>query len=287
MKILILGCNGQLGSDMLQLLQSTNNEIRGIDYPEIDLTDQTLAFNCIMKHSPNIIINCIAYTAVDLCETNQSIAYALNADALHVIGTASQKLDAFVIHFSTDYVFDGFKTQPYIENDPTNPQSVYGKSKLAGEMILKQYTEKYCILRIAWLYGLKGSNFVKKIHALALQRIQEKKPLTVINDQFGTPTFTRAVCRQTLELLKSESIGLFHATNEGACNWYDFAQTILSKMNVTVELVPCSTAQFSSPAHRPAYSVLENHNLKQKNLNIMPDWHESFNEFIFEYSKCT
>lgn len=280
MKILIIGCNGMLGQDMVVTAKEAGHKVFCIDHPEIDITKPESVHHHVETVRPEAIVNCAAYTAVDLCETNRDIAFAVNGAGAGNIARAASGIGAKLVHISTDYVFDGKGPRPYVEDDPTGPASVYGQSKLEGEMqVVKNCTQSY-ILRIAWLYGKNGNNFVKTIRSIGLKNAAEKKPLKVVNDQWGTPTWTVEVCRQVLKIIDTSHYGISHATNEGMCTWCDFAKTIIESANIPCEVVPCSTKEFPRPAPRPAYSVLENRNLKRLGLNVMQDWKEAFEEFL-------
>lgn len=283
--ILIIGSNGQLGSDMVMLSKQAGFNVSEIDFPQIDITDLSMTERCIIDFKPDYVINCAAYTAVDDCETHQETAFAVNALGAQNIALSAKKAGAVMIHISTDYVFDGNKTSPYLEQDQTAPLTAYGKSKLEGERLIAASCEKYQIFRIAWLYGINGNNFVKTIRNVAQKKMQQKQPLTVVNDQFGTPTYTREVCAQVLKMITQPYYGIFHCTNEGYCSWHDFALEIISAAGIDVELVPCTTEDFPRPAPRPHYSVLENANLKKLNMNIMKDWKEAFKSFLVDELK--
>lgn len=282
MKILIIGCNGQLGYDMVLVCETKGHTVFGIDLPEIDISNHTSVKNTIKKITPDTIINCAAYTAVDECENNREAAYAVNAEGIANIAHTANSINASVVHFSTDYVFDGLKNSPYIETDITNPQSVYGKSKLEGEKQLSGITDKHFIFRIAWLYGNHGNNFVKTIHNLASSKLKKNQPLKVVNDQFGTPTYTKNICSQILSVIRTDNFGIYHCTNEGECTWFEFARYITKHLKLNVEIIPCATTEFPRPAPRPPNSVLENNRLKSLGLNCMPHWKEAFKAFIEE-----
>ena len=185
------------------------------------------------------------------------------------------------MHISTDYVFDGAASSPYVEDSQTAPQTVYGKSKLRGEEIITDlYGDNSMIFRIAWLYGANGNNFVKTIRQAALSCQQENKPLRVVDDQIGTPTWTVSVCRQILAMIDKKERGIFHATCEGSCSWFEFAKEIVSSYNINVNVEPCTTEEFPRIAPRPRYSVMENARLKAIDANIMPEWRAAFKEFL-------
>jgi dTDP-4-dehydrorhamnose reductase len=279
-KILIVGAKGQLGQDMKSIAASAGYSVSGVDVPDIDITDPVVTGKVITAYSPDSIINCSAYTAVDACETHEREAFAVNSDGIAHIAKAAREINARVVHFSTDYVFDGAKNIPYVESDVPNPQSVYGKSKLEGDRRLAQTLPDHVILRVAWLYGVHGRHFIKKIKDRALQMLGSGKALKVVTDEVGTPTYSVDVCRQTLKLLTTDHRGTFHCTNEGLCTRFEFAREILKTYAIDVPLEPCTSKDFVLPAPRPAYSVLENQRLKQLGINVMRDWKVAFREYV-------
>ncbi len=281
MKLLIIGSNGQLGSDLVKVAEQRRHSVIPVDYPQVDIRDKSSVKSVIDSSAPDAVINCAAFTAVDDCETNRDAAFALNADACGNLALAAKANSSLLVHISTDYVFDGAASSPYTEDCPTNPQTVYGQSKLRGEEIIKElYDDGSMIFRIAWLYGANGNNFVKTIRRVALSNLQANKPLKVVNDQFGTPTWTVSVCRQILSVIDRRERGVFHATCEGSCTWFDFAKEIVAAYGIGADVLPCTTEEFPRPAPRPRYSVLENARLKAMNANIMPEWREAFREFL-------
>jgi dTDP-4-dehydrorhamnose reductase len=289
MKLFIIGCNGQLGRDMMLAAAAHHFAVEGMDFPAIDITDERSVRDAVLRVSPDAIINCAAHTAVDACETETERAFAINAAGVANIARAAKQADAKLVHISTDYVFDGTKKGPYVETDAPNPRSVYGKSKLAGELELIKTYDRHFIVRIAWLFGTRGNNFLKTIRSLAEKRASSGAstgvPLKVVNDQIGTPTYTMHVCKQILSLINTDHFGLFHSTNEGWCSWYDFAKAIVKVYGLPVEVMPCTTSEFPRPAPRPANSVLENERLKKLGLNIMPEWEKGLEEYLEEEKK--
>jgi dTDP-4-dehydrorhamnose reductase len=283
MHILVIGCNGQLGHDTVSLCRAGDHSVRGIDYPEIDISDKEHTRRIVAESGADTVINCAAYTAVDDCERNSETAFRINAGGIANIAHGARDCGAATVHISTDYVFDGTKNSPYTESDAPNPLSVYGKSKLEGERLLAGIVENFYIFRIAWLYGAQGNNFVKTIRSLAQRNGAQGLPLKVVNDQFGTPTWTKDVVRQILLTLGKGTFGIFHCTGEGACTWYDFACAIVKSFGIRVEVVPCSTAEFPRLAVRPRYGVLENAMLKKIGINAMPQWLDSYASFRAEF----
>jgi len=277
MKVILLGANGQLGKEFGNFLSEKEDvELYSFSHNELDILDLRKLINKFQEISPNVVINCAAYTKVDQAEKEQDLAYQVNAIGAKNVSYASFKVNAKVIYFSTDYVFDGMKGEPYNEFDKPNPISVYGKSKLFGETYTKENNPNHLILRISWLYGINGSNFVKTIIRIA----KEKRELRVVNDQVGTPTYTFDVVKQAWRLIQEDSVGLYHSANSGQTTWFEFAKKIVEKLNLNAKVVPIKTGEFPSLAKRPKFSVLDNYLLELENKNIMRKWEEAFDEFI-------
>src|SRR5690554_3315345 len=281
-KILIVGSQGQLGSDMLEQSINSGYEVTGYDFTQIDITSKDNTLSLVSRIKPDIIINCSAFTAVDDCESKVNEAFAVNATGPQNLALAAQQNGSLLVHISTDYVFDGEKESPYTENDICNPKSVYGKSKLEGEQRIQSICKKHQIFRIAWLYGTKGKNFVKSIRNAALVKSKQNETLRVVNDQIGTPTYTVEVCHQILNTINHPLYGVFHCTCEGFCSWYDFASVIIRASDIRVNLEPCTTEEFPRPAPRPHNSVLENSRLKKHGINITSCWEKGFEKFLNE-----
>jgi dTDP-4-dehydrorhamnose reductase len=274
-KILIIGHKGQLGTDCMSVLQGAS----GMDLPDINIADR---FQCLEKLNelhPSVIVNCAAYTAVDACETDPA-CWKVNADGpKHLAGWAAAD-QAFLIHVSTDYVFSGNKPlfEASVETDLPEPLSEYGKSKLAGEQAVLESGAHAAILRTAWLYGAQGKNFLKTMLRLALQN--PEREIRVVNDQFGSPTWSHTLARQIAAVIEAEATGVFHATSEGYCSWFDLAARFLSLMNVPHRIAPCTTADYPTPAKRPANSILENAALKAAGINRFGDWEDELTQFV-------
>jgi dTDP-4-dehydrorhamnose reductase len=279
MNVLIVGCNGMLGSDMVRVGRLLGHEVSCVDFPEVDITRADSIASTLGRSSAQAIINCTGYTAVDEAERNRGKAFAVNCDGVANLALAAKERNALLVHFGTDYVFDGTATQPYVEDDACSPRSVYGESKFAGERVLAQVWPRHQILRIAWLYGAAGGNFVKTILKAARKAAAAGTPLRVVNDQQGSPTWTEDVCRQTYCLAGTQETGIFHATSEGRCTWYDFAGSIVKRAGLAAQVIPCTTAEFPRPAARPPWSVLDNRRLKRLGLNAMPHWERAFDAF--------
>ena len=280
-KILITGSNGQLGSDCFNLFNSKNNpiEIMGLDIPAFDFSNKNKCFDLLNSYIPNVIINCAAYTAVDKCESDDN-CWRANFDIPNYLSSWSNKNDAFLIHVSTDYVFDGKKPidKFYSEDDKVNPLSEYGRSKLEGERIIQKNMSNFAILRTAWLYGINGNNFLKTM--LKLCNSKNEKEIKVVNDQFGSPTSSMKLAKQIDKVYQNKLVGIYHATSEGKCTWYDFAVACVEEMNIKNQPVPCQSSEFPTIAKRPKNSVLENSNFKKINENCFTDWKNELKDFI-------
>ena len=234
----------------------------------------------ISEKSPEMVINAAAYTAVDDCETNYDEAYAVNALGPKNLAIACSKIDVPLVHISTDYVFDGNKRTPLIENDKLGPQSAYGKTKLEGEKFIQENTDKFFILRTAWLYGLHGANFVQTMLSLA----ESHDEITVVDDQIGSPTYSLDLAVSIANLLNSDKYGIYHLTNEGECSWYEFSKRIFELSNVDVKVVPVSTEEFPRPAPRPRYSVLSNQKWIKAGFPPMRKYEEALSDYLSLYN---
>lgn len=289
-RILVTGHRGQLGSDLVTFL-AAEHQVSGVDLPEVDITDLNQVLSTVRRLRPDVVIHAAAYTDVDGCETDSETAFSVNRDGTWNVAQACAELGTRLIYYSTDYVFDGTKPTPYIETDLPNPRSVYGRSKLAGEEAVWELLEDYAILRIAWVYGLHGKNFVKTMIMLGKQQLAERKagrpvsPLKVVNDQMGNPTWTEEIVRQTAKVLDHDLLGTFHATSEGETSWYDFARRVFEILMMDVDIQPCITAEYPRPAPRPARSSLENACLKEVGCNVMRDYQTALEEFLRRYGQ--
>ena len=275
MKVLLLGHKGMLGSDLMAQFKY-RHEVIGMDLEEINITSASDCRKAVAENQPQIIINAAAYTNVDACETDRETCFAVNAEAVKNIAETCLGKNITVIHYSTDYVFDGNGSRPYREDDPCNPINVYGASKLAGENYLRQLTDNFIIIRTAWLYGAKGENFVQAI----LDRARSTGKLTVVDDQTGSPTCTRDLAAATELLVDKNARGVFHVTNRGSCTWFDFACKILKEAHLeTVEILPMKTGDLQRAARRPAYSVLGMQKFIETTGKTMQPWQLAFQDY--------
>ena len=274
MKILITGCNGQLGNEM-QLLEMENPQHTyfNTDVAELDITDQKAIETFVEENQIDGIVNCAAYTAVDKAEDNQEICTKLNANAPEYLAAAIEKRGGWMVQISTDYVFDGTNHTPYVESDPVCPNSVYGRTKLAGEEAALKACQKTMIIRTAWLYSTFGNNFVKTMIRLG----NEKPELGVIFDQIGSPTYARDLAVAIFAAINQGIVpGIYHFSNEGVISWYDFTKAIHRIAGITqCHVRPLHTSEYPTPANRPHYSVLDKTKIKQTYGIEVPYWEES------------
>ena len=279
MNILITGCNGQLGNEM-QLLEKINPQHTyfNTDVAELDITDEVAINQFVCDNAIDGIVNCAAYTAVDKAEDNQELCRKLNTVAPGYLAAAIEKRGGWMIQVSTDYVFDGTNHTPYTENDPTCPNSVYGATKLDGELVAQNACKKTMVIRTAWLYSTFGNNFVKTMIRLG----KEKPELGVIFDQIGTPTYARDLAVAIFAAINQGVVpGVYHFSNEGVISWYDFTKAIHRIAGITTcHVRPLHTAEYPTPAKRPHYSVLDKTKIKQTYGIEIPYWEESLRECI-------
>ncbi len=264
-----------LGSDLAAQFRY-RHDVVGMDLGDIDITRADECQRAVQESRPQLVINAAAYTNVDGCETAQEECFAANAEAVKNIAEACRGKNITLIHFSTDYVFDGTGIRPYIEEDACNPINVYGASKLAGENYLRTITDNYILIRTAWLYGAKGKNFVQAI----LERARTTGKLTVVDDQIGSPTCSRDLAAATELLVDKNVRGVFHVTNRGTCSWYEFAKKILKEARLdAVEITPIKTAELQRAALRPAYSVLGMQKFMTATGKTMQPWQLAFSDY--------
>jgi len=282
-KILVTGAKGQLGNELKKLSGSLPDfDFSFIDIEDLDLIDDRQVFCFFAKQQFDYIINCAAYTAVDKAETEQALARLINANVPEILLRASKEYnpDTKLIHISTDYVFDGKNYKPYNENDLTNPINVYGKTKLEGENLIKDF-ENVIILRTSWLYSSFGHNFVKTVLRLA----DERETLNIVADQIGTPTYAEDLANAILNIIKKGNFekGIYHYSNEGVASWYDFAISILEEKKIRKKVVPVKTEDFKTPAKRPFFSVLDKTKVKNTFDLHIPHWRESLKRCLKEF----
>lgn len=279
MRILVTGASGQLGSDLVLLLKSKGHEVFGTSSAGLNIKNVTQVIEQVKRVAPDAIIHSAAYTKVDQAEQEVDEAFLVNAYGTRNIAMAAREVKAKLVYISTDYVFDGKATVPYNEFDQTNPQSIYGKSKLAGEQFVRQWVYEHYILRTSWVFGKHGNNFVKTMLKLAESRDQ----VSVVHDQIGSPTYTVDLSEFIGELIEKELYGTYHVSNSGHCSWYEFSKEIFKQARLPhVEVQPVTTAEFPRPAPRPSYSVMDHMAIRLNGLKDLRHWKEALAAYLAE-----
>ncbi len=275
MNILVVGARGMLGTDLVLELQA-RHQVRGVDLPEFDMTDREKCLTLVGDLKPEVVINSAALTDVDYCELHENEAFRVNADGAGNLAEACRIAGALLVHYSTDYVFDGRLGRPYLEDDKPNPLSRYGRSKLRAEELVLLRCPAHLILRTSWLFGQNGKNFIRTIIGAA----REGKALRVVDDQRGSPTYTRDLAAHTAILLERRGLGLYHVTNGGSCTWHELASYAVGRAGLGVPVAPVTSAEFPRPAPRPRNSVLANARLQREGFPAMRHWAEAAAEYV-------
>lgn len=276
MKVLVTGANGQLGYDVVKELQKQNIECYGATRQDFDIVDFEATKKFITNYMPDAVIHCAAYTAVDKAEDEQGLCYLVNASATENIAEICKKINAKMLYISTDYVFDGTKDDFYEVDDKPNPINVYGKTKLLGEQAVQKILDKYFIVRISWVFGEHGNNFVKTMLRLG----KERKEINVVADQYGSPTYTADLAPLLVEMIQTEKYGIYHATNEGVCTWAEFGEEIFKIAGMDVKVNHITTAEYPTRAKRPLNSRLSKEKIINNKFIIFRAWEKALREFI-------
>lgn len=278
MRILVTGVKGQLGFDVVNELEKRGHEAVGVDIEEMDITDAVSVDKVISEAAVDAVIHCAAYTAVDAAEENQEICRKVNVDGTQNIATVCKKLGIKMMYISTDYVFDGEGTRPWEPDDERQPLNVYGQTKYEGELAVQNTLDEYFIVRIAWVFGINGKNFVKTMLNLA----KSHDHLTVVNDQYGSPTFTYDLAKLLVDMIVTDKYGIYHATNEGICTWYEFACEIFRQAGVEVDVQPVTSDAFPVKAKRPSNSRMSKDKLEQNGFHKLPTWQNAVERYVAE-----
>lgn len=278
MKVFVTGVKGQLGYDVVKELEKRGLEAFGVDIDEMDITDADSVDKVIIGANPDAVIHCAAYTAVDAAEDNIDLCRRVNADGPLNIAKVCKKLDIPMIQISTDYVFDGQGTRAWEPDDACGPLSVYGLTKYEGEQAVINTLEKYFIVRIAWVFGINGKNFVKTMLNLG----QTRDHLTVVNDQFGSPTYTYDLAKLLVDMIQSDKYGIYHATNEGICTWYEFACEIFKMAGMNVKVDPVTSDNYPTKAKRPSNSRMNKDKLTENGFSKLPPWQDALERYLKE-----
>jgi dTDP-4-dehydrorhamnose reductase len=270
-----------LGTDLMAILGPVY-DVSGVDLPDLDITQLEQCFAKVKQLKPDVLVNAAAFTHVDACETNEKEAFLVNGHGAGNLAKAAAFAGALLVHYSTDYIFDGQKKEPYVEEDKPNPQSVYGKSKLLGESLICEHCSDRMILRTSWLFGRHGPNFIRTI----VEAARKGAPLRVVNDQKGSPTYSRDLAEHTRIMIEASCRGTYHVTNSGSCTWYDLAFSALKWAGLhNVPIIPVSTSEYPRPAPRPANSILADSRLGQEGLPPMRPWHVAAREYVDHHLK--
>ncbi|WDV45737.1 dTDP-4-dehydrorhamnose reductase [Clostridiaceae bacterium M8S5] len=278
MKVLVTGYNGQLGYDVIEELKKHNIQCCGSDKKEFDLTDRVACSSFIKDYKPNIIVHCAAYTNVDKAEKERELCHKINVIGTKNIANISQEIGAKLLYISTDYVFDGKGEKPFTVEDIPNPINYYGWTKYLGELEVKEHLDDYFILRVSWLFGTNGHNFINTIIRLA----KVNPNIKVVDDQIGSPTYTRDVAVFIRKLIATNKYGTYHVTNEGFCSWYEFAKKIVELSDMETIVYPIKTIDFKTTARRPNNSRLSKTKLETNGLYILPTWQSALKRYLNE-----
>lgn len=275
--ILVTGINGQLGFDVIKELRLRNIECIGTTRKELDITDEKAVYDYIKKVKPEGIIHCAAYTAVDRAEDEEEICRKVNVNGTENIAKACKEIDAKMIYISTDYVYDGRGDEPFEVDEHIDPNSVYGKTKYEGELKVQEILNKYFIVRISWVFGINGNNFVKKMLKLG----KEKEIINVVCDQIGSPTYTDDLAPLLCDMIISEKYGIYNATNEGFCSWAEFAEEIMKQAKLNCKINSIQTSEYSAKAARPFNSRMSKRKLIESGFKILPQWKGALERYFY------
>jgi dTDP-4-dehydrorhamnose reductase len=281
MKILIVGCHGMLGSELMTA-SAPVHDIIGVSHADMDITQLESCLTRIGDFRPDAVINAAAFTRVDYCETHEEETFLVNTYGVGNLARAAAAVGSLLVHYSTDYIFDGLKPEAYVEQDTPNPKSVYGKSKLLGETLIHRYCPDHMILRTSWLFGPNGANFIRT----AVDAARKGASLRVVSDQKGSPTYAKDVAAQTLKMIAAGCRSTYHVTNSGSCSWYELASKAVEWAGIKgASIAPIRSSEYSRPAPRPANSLLSNARMEQEGLPRMRPWQEAARAYVEGYLK--
>ena len=278
MKVFVTGVKGQLGYDVMNELEKQGIEGIGVDIDEMDITDADQVNKVIKEAAPDAVIHCAAYTAVDAAEDNEEICRKVNAQGTENIAKVCEELDIKMMYISTDYVFNGQGERPWEPDDEREPLNVYGQTKYEGELAIEEHVKKFFTVRIAWVFGVNGKNFIKTM--LNLGKTHDH--LTVVNDQTGSPTYTYDLARLLVDMIQTDKYGRYHATNEGLCTWYEFACEIFKQAGMDVSVAPVSSDEYPAKAKRPSNSRMDKSKLTANGFQPLPTWQDALSRYLKE-----
>lgn len=278
MKVLVTGAKGQLGNDLLNEMAKRGIESIGVDVDEMDITDAGAVERVLRGSGADAVIHCAAYTAVDAAEDNAELCARINGAGTEHVATVCRSLDIPMMYISTDYVFNGQGERPWEPDDKREPLNVYGETKYQGELAVEKLLEKYFIVRIAWVFGSNGKNFINTMLRIG----KEKGKASVVNDQVGSPTYTYDLARLLVDMIQTDRYGTYHATNEGLCSWYEFAVEIFRQAKLSVEVTPVTSAEYGAKAKRPANSRMNRDKLDENGFKRLPPWQDALARYLKE-----
>ena len=279
MRVLVTGAKGQLGTDLMNELKKRGLEGIGVDVEEMDITDAAICKSVISQSKADAVIHCAAYTAVDAAEDDVERCRRINGEGTRNVAAACRDAGVKMMYISTDYVFDGEGTRPWEPDDERNPLNVYGLTKCEGELAVEELLDQYFTVRIAWVFGVAGKNFIKTMLRLG----KERGAVSVVDDQVGSPTYTYDLARLLVDMIQTDKYGRYHATNEGLCSWYEFAKEIFHQAGMDdVKVTPVSSDQFPAKAKRPANSRMSKAKLTENGFELMPTWQDALGRFLKE-----
>lgn len=274
-KYLVTGCKGQVGSAICNRLKQLNFDFVGLSHEKCDITNFEELASYVRCYKPNVIVHCAAYTDVEKAETNKEICYDINVNGTKNVVDVCRMFDSLLVYFSTDYIFNGLKMGCYTEEDSPDPINYYGYTKYLGEKIVETYNRHY-ILRISWVFGENGKNFVKTMRSLS----KTKNEIRVVNDQIGTPTYAKDIANNLLEIIKKADYGIYNLTNQGFCSWYEFAIAIFEKSHMDIKVLPVTSAEYCAKAKRPLNSKLSKDKLVNNFNVVLPHWNDALDDYL-------
>ena len=278
MKVLVTGAKGQLGNDLLNEMAKRGMESVGVDVDEMDITDAKAVERVLGASGADAVIHCAAYTAVDAAEDNAELCAKINGAGTENVAVVCRSLNIPMMYISTDYVFNGQGERPWEPGDKREPLNVYGETKYQGELAVERWLEKYFIVRIAWVFGSNGKNFINTMLRIG----KEKGKASVVNDQIGSPTYTFDLARLLVDMIQTDRYGTYHATNEGLCSWYEFAVEIFRQAGLNVEVTPVTSAEYGAKAKRPANSRMNRDKLDANGFKRLPPWQDALGRYLKE-----
>lgn len=276
MKVLVTGYNGQLGYDVVKRLWELDIESKGVDVADFDLTNKEEVQAYIRQYNPDVVVHCAAYTAVDKAEDEKKLCYAVNVSGTEYIAEVCRELNAKMVYVSTDYVFNGDSEEPFEVDSTVGAKNQYGLTKYQGELEVQKYLDKYFIVRVSWVFGINGNNFIKTMLRLG----KEREELNVIDDQVGSPTYTPDLAKLIVDMIQTDKYGVYHASNEGYCSWYEFTKEIFRQAGYTIKVNPITTDQYPTKATRPLNSRMSKKSLDEAGFVRLPEWQIALKDYL-------